>query len=265
MHLCDLLSSATMEQDYTKIYSIEREGKSLKLKAKQLTTQVLAKLFSVFPETILLVSEDGYVETADEDGNFDDIDDLPTWTVAGDSTKPSMTMNAHLGANGMTPYSYQQPQLWGPSVNRGQGVGTKAGRGRGKGKGKWTPSLMTSTTFGQVPPGVRTQQEQLFMQQLGLDDGGSSSSHVGNTPAPVWRKNIEICKWSERDKQWKKISNLPIEVSEEVANIKGVSGIVAKDAFGGEPVILLDNDFLRIPDTPNTTGRSMYLFSLCTY
>lgn len=51
------------------------------------------------------------VEYADEDGKFCmyDVDDVPTWTIAGDSTKPSMPMksNAHLGTNCMTPYSHQ--------------------------------------------------------------------------------------------------------------------------------------------------------------
>ena len=149
-----------MEDDDFKIYTVEHEGKSLKLKSKQVMIQVLAKLF---PETILLVSEDGYVETADDDGRFYDIDDLPMWTVAGDCTKPSASMNAHLAANCMTPYSYQLQLLTaGPSVNRGYRMGKKAARGRGK--LKWTPSFMTSM-FGPVPPGVRTQQEQQFIQQ----------------------------------------------------------------------------------------------------
>ena len=30
-------------------------------------------------------------------------------------------------------------------------------------------------------------------------------------------------------------------------------------------MVLLENDFLKIPDTPNTPGRCMYLFSLYMY
>ena len=72
-----------------KLYNVERDGKSLKLKPRQLNIAVLSKLFHLFPESIVLVSDDGYVETPDEDGDFIGVDDLPTWTVSGDSTKPT--------------------------------------------------------------------------------------------------------------------------------------------------------------------------------
>ena len=65
------------------------DGKSLKLKPRQLNIAVLSKLFNLFPESIVLVSDDGYVGTPDEDGDFIGVDDLPTWTVSGDSTKPT--------------------------------------------------------------------------------------------------------------------------------------------------------------------------------
>ena len=52
--------------DY-KLYTMEMDGKTVKLKSSQLTAQVLSKVFRLFPESILL-SDDGYVETADNDG-----------------------------------------------------------------------------------------------------------------------------------------------------------------------------------------------------
>ena len=73
--------------DY-KLYTVERDGKTVKLKSSQLTVQILSKIFGLFPDSILLLSDDGYVETADSDGRFHDVDDLPHWTVSGDPLKP---------------------------------------------------------------------------------------------------------------------------------------------------------------------------------
>ena len=69
--------------------TVERDGKTVKLKSSQLTVQILSKIFGLFPESILLLSNDGYVETADPDGRFHDVDDLSHWTVSGDSLKPT--------------------------------------------------------------------------------------------------------------------------------------------------------------------------------
>ncbi len=124
-----------------KLYKEERDGKSFKLKPEQLKTSVLAKLFHLFPESIVLVSEDGYVETADDDGDFKEVDDLPTWSVTGESTKPTSVAAAGSSA-GVSPlaYSYHLP-------------GKKGGR-------KWTPRFTTSTLAQrQKPPGVRAQEQ----------------------------------------------------------------------------------------------------------
>ena len=57
-------------------YKLEKDGKTVKLKSSQLTARVLSKNFGLFPDLILLPSDDGYVETADSDGRFHDVDDL---------------------------------------------------------------------------------------------------------------------------------------------------------------------------------------------
>ncbi len=198
----------------------------LKLKPGQLNTSVLAKLFHLFPESIVLVSEDGCVETADDDGDFQEVDDLPTWSVTGESTKPTSVAAAGSSA-GVSPlaYSYQLP-------------GKKGGR-------KWTPRFTTSTLAQrQMPPGVRAQE-----QYNGAGAAGPSVSE------PEWRKNVEVCKWSEREGQWKKVSNLPVSLTETTANIARVAQMGSEDAFGGEQCMLLDNEYLKLLDTPSTRGR----------
>ena len=216
--------------DY-KLYTVEKDGKTVKLKTSQLTTQVLSKVFGLFPESILLLSDDGYVETADNDGRFHDVDDLPVWTVSGESMRPE---NSASGNSSITAYSYQPA------------VASKASK-RGRGKARWTPTL-TTAMFGQrqKPPGVRAQE-------AALEEPGCSTIATQNPV--VWRKYIEICKWSEHDNQWKKFSNLPIEMTDATATVPRVTQMVADDVFGGDEAVLLDIDYLKIPDTATTRGR----------
>ena len=48
-------------------------------------------------------------------------------------------------------------------------------------------------------------------------------------------------------------------LSESTANIQSVTEMVAVDAFNGEAAIILDNEYLQIPDTPNTMGKQYFL------
>ncbi len=64
---------------------------------------------------------------------------------------------------------------------------------------------------------------------------------------PEWRKYIEVCKWNEADKQWKKVSNVPIDLSEEIASVPNVSKMVSDELFDGEECVLMDIDYLKIP------------------
>ena len=130
--------------DY-KLFTVEKDGKTVKLKASQLTTQVMSNVFGLFPESILLLSNDGYAETADTDGRFHDVDDLPMWTVSGELINPPVSSVP--GPPGIAPYSYQPP------------TASKTSK-RGRGKAHWTPAYTTSM-FGQCqkPPGVRAQEQ----------------------------------------------------------------------------------------------------------
>ena len=139
--------------DY-KLYTVEREGKTVKLK---FIVQILSKIFGLFPETILLLSDDGYVETADAEGRFHDVDYLPHWSVSGNSLKASAAPSSSLtqfdsaaaGQFGLNPFSYQmQPPTY--TVSK-----------RGRGKTRWMPQFSTSL-LGQrrKPPGVRAQEEE---------------------------------------------------------------------------------------------------------
>ena len=176
------------------------------------------------------------METADTDGRFHDVDDLPVWTVSGDSLQShAAASSAGPGPSGINPYSYQLPVQ-----------GARAAR-KGRGKSRWTPTFSTSMFGQRQPPGVRAQE-------LSAQDDTRSETLQHNPPAE-WRKSIEVCKWSEQEKLWKKVSNLPIVMTEATANVPCVMQMVADDIFGGEETVLLDIDYLKIPDTSATRGE----------
>lgn len=114
--------------DY-KLYTVERDGKTVKLKSSQLTVQILSKIFGLFPDSILLLSDDGYVETAISDGQFHDVDDMSHWTVIGDSLKPPAfnPFDSAPGPSGLNPFSSQSALSY------------KSGRE----KSQWTPQFST--------------------------------------------------------------------------------------------------------------------------
>ena len=59
----------------------------------------------------------------------------------------------------------------------------------------------------------------------------------------------------------KKVSNLPLMISESTANIQSVMEMVAADTFNGEAAVILDNKYLYIPNTPNTMGKCKCFWS----
>ena len=66
-------------------------------------------------------------------------------------------------------------------------------------------------------------------------------------------KNIEICEYSDND--WIKQFSLPIRINDDTANVENVTKMVSDEAFNGEPIVLVDTDYLRILDTPGTRGK----------
>ena len=66
-----------------------------------------------------------------------------------------------------------------------------------------------------------------------------------------WTKTIEIFRWKGC---WEKISNLPIRLTENRANLSDVTRIVSEEGFEGKEIVLLDVDFLRILDTKAARG-----------
>ena len=142
--LADIKKMASDDLYNCKLFTVEKDGKSLKLKERQLTTSVLARVFCLFPETIILVSDNGYVEIPDKDGCFNRVDDLPVWTVTGDSMNP--TSATPLTAM-MTPFAYQPPRAAGRKTRaRIENVAYMTAEDA-------IPATQ-NVAYGQVPPGT---------------------------------------------------------------------------------------------------------------
>ena len=64
--------------------------KTVKIKANQVNSQVLVKVFSFFPDSIFLISDSGNVVTASSQGSFEiSVSNAREgWTCHGDSMKP---------------------------------------------------------------------------------------------------------------------------------------------------------------------------------
>ena len=52
-----------------------------------------------------------------------------------------------------------------------------------------------------------------------------------------------------------KISNLPLSISEDSANVTSVLSQVSTEVFKGEAIILLDVDYLKLLDSNTTKGE----------
>ena len=74
-----------------------------------------------------------------------------------------------------------------------------------------------------------------------------------------WMKTVGI--YSFADGEYEKVGNFPVRLTEEKANILYVKKVVSEESFKGKDVVIVDVDFLKIPDTSSTRGKFyIYLF-----
>ena len=123
---------------------------------KVLKTANLSKIFGLFPQSITLVSEDGFVEVPNEEGDFVNIDEFVTWNVEGEKMNSNQT------------YMPQKLAYQPPVAKKGT-------------KKSWTPSYSTSSMHRisgpNRPPGVHNQEEKPIAHKK------------------KWGRKVDICKW----------------------------------------------------------------------
>ncbi len=63
----------------------------------------------------------------------------------------------------------------------------------------------------------------------------------------------------------KKVSNLPVVLCKELANVSSVLGVVTQEAFDREAVVLIDVDYLKIIDSNTTKGMMHSVLSVIIF
>ena len=86
------------------------------MRPDQLTITVLSKAFRLIPETIFLVSDRGTIAVA-EDGIFQDVDDLYTWSVEGEKATVGSARPIQSGGHGTRAIAGESSQSrWKPTT-----------------------------------------------------------------------------------------------------------------------------------------------------
>ena len=74
--------------------TLKYEGKVRKIRESELDTRLIGKVFNLYPDSIVLVNEDGLVETESrEDGRFIDLSEFIEYDVEGDNLDHIPTPN----------------------------------------------------------------------------------------------------------------------------------------------------------------------------
>ena len=116
-------------------------------------------------------------------------------------------------------------------------------------KSKWKPGPSTVTPLPPI-----------------LSKKSSRKSATTPVPSASWAKSIEVCSYEASTDSIKKNFNLPIILTENTASVPKLADITSAESFDGEPVVILDNENLRIPDSQGTRGILLTLtLSMCAH
>ena len=199
------------------MYTLFTDHRKVKVTEDQLNTKSIGQVFGFFPDSIFLICDDGKLVSPSESGIFTDLRQYYKYEVIGESVKNQPTdFRANFGCP-------KPPSMAVPVMGSFSSAMTAASpRPRG---------ISIKTKWPAKPPGVTFA-----------------------TGKEEWTKNVEVCNYSKSLGTLRKISNFPITLTESTSSIKQVSQQLSHEAFGGQTVILLDNDNLKIPDTTASRG-----------
>lgn len=201
------------------VYTLFNDHRKIKAKEEQLNTKDIGQVFGLYPDSIYLICEDGSLETpCRERGIFSDLKQYYKYEVCG--LPLSMSPKGQLSSTPLTGAGL-------PSTSTCPGANVASlltARPRG---------VSSKTRWPARPPGVNFAKEE-------------------------WTKNVEVCNYSKSLGGLRKFSNFPITLTESTSSIDHVSQQLSVEAFGGQNVILLDNDNLKIPDTSASRGMPNY-------
>ena len=174
-------TSSSSFDDYPPVFTLTRDDVVRKIKGvKNLNIQNLGKVFGLFPQSITLLSYDGFVEVPNDEGFFQNVVEFLQWSVEGEG------ISGRGSASSLAPSHHLAHQ---PPDAKAKG-----------GKQKWRPAYSTTSVRpvssahrsigSNQPPGVIRQQQ------------------TPDAKDKEWNKKIDICKLEGNS--WKKTNNIHI-------------------------------------------------------
>ena len=120
-----------------------------------------------------------------------------------------------------------------------------------------SPSLISNSSIPYQKPSISS-------------NGLSKKIKFGNPHRPPglanqgkdWTKNIEIHRYHPQQAEFRKVINFPVLMSAETSSISKVASVISREDFA---IILLDNDYLIIPDTAASRGMNITCIIIANY
>lgn len=218
--------------DYS--YMVEYAGQSRKLKPGQMTRTILALLFRLVADTIVLVSDEGHVEVADDEGAFTQVDPFLIWTCIGD--KSSLRSTVDLSSGHQVGSSSSCYDVW---------------RGTSSNSPSWKPKFRAASckdkNHHRPPTSSRKTNETLATHQS--DSNESWTKYV--------RRHML---YQERTGNEATVKPHQIDRTSR----QDVASIVSTESFGGEQVRLLDaNNYPISSESEGTKGERVIALDSC--
>ena len=87
---------------YDEQYSLRNDNLSVMLRESQMSASTIGKIFNVFPQSIVLIGDDGNVATPDASREFSclDLSYETSWTVNGDASKADNSSKSSPASSG---------------------------------------------------------------------------------------------------------------------------------------------------------------------
>ena len=112
---------------------------------------------------------------------------------------------------------------------------------------------LSSSSSSKWKPGGSGSIPQSPLPSLKKGKNFTSKSHVPSTGLS-WTKSVGICSYDVSSDSIKKNYNLPIILTENTASVSKIADIVSAEGFDEDPVVVIDSENLRIPDSKGTKG-----------
>ena len=205
---------------------LSSESKRVRIKTSQVTPALLEKVFSFFPCSMFLISDSGQVVTADSEQNFDpaELEAEEDWNCHGNSITPREVIRLILLL-----------------------------RIR---KTDWKIEISSIATNNIESRRIQRESGH-HTQNFHLPDRANPQVLCQNS----FLNGIKLLKFLDiKIVRGKKTGNFPIRLNERKAIVPSVGNIASQEAFGGKECVILDLDFLKIPDTPSTRGKCTQVY-----